>query len=171
MGKRTSNIGDIDIHYERFLSGGRWTENYNMQGKKTQPGLWPVWLRWLEHHPISWKVASSKPGQGTYLGFRFDPQSGCIQEAMDQCLSLFPLPFPFLFSLKAMKKCPQMRIKKKKKGVDPKWGRRPISMQSIATNCLHYSLVVTWIIPGLICHVSKEETRFNVWFLSCIFSE
>ena len=32
---------------------------------------WPVWL---ERHPVHRKVAGSIPGQGTYLGFRFDPQ-------------------------------------------------------------------------------------------------
>lgn len=46
------------------------------------------------------------PGQGTGLGFRLSPQSGCIQEVTNQCFS-FTMIFPFLFpsfplSLKSM---------------------------------------------------------------------
>ena len=42
---------------------------------------------WLEC-PIHWKVVSSIPSQGTYLGCRVDPWWGCIWEANDTCFSL-----------------------------------------------------------------------------------
>ena len=46
------------------------------------------WLNWLEHHPVhEKKVAGLIPSQGTYIGCRFDPQSGRIQETTDQCFS------------------------------------------------------------------------------------
>ena len=46
--------------------------------------------------PIHWKVASSIPSQGTYLGCRFNPWSGCIEEATDRC---FLSPQCFFLSL------------------------------------------------------------------------
>ena len=41
------------------------------------------------------RVAGSVLGQGTYLGCRFDPWSGCVREATDQCFS-FTSMFLFL---------------------------------------------------------------------------
>ena len=72
---------------------------------------WLVWLSWLEHCPIHQKVVDLIPGQGTYLGCRFCPQSECVWEAANQsflhqwlslsvCLSLFPLS-----SLSKINKC------------------------------------------------------------------
>ena len=40
-------------------------------------------------HPCNQKVASSTPGQYTYLGFGLAPQSGCVWEATNPCFSLF----------------------------------------------------------------------------------
>ena len=37
------------------------------------------------------KVADLIPGQGTCLGYGFDPQSGYVQEAADQCFSLMSM--------------------------------------------------------------------------------
>ena len=72
----------------------------------------------------SQKVAGSVPGQGTWLGFGFDPWCRHIQEAtwgnqlmLLSCISVSLSLFlsPFLSSLKAMKKkCPQVKIKKVK---------------------------------------------------------
>ena len=42
------------------------------------------WLSWLEHLPVHKKVVGLTPGQGTYLGWRLDPQSGRVPEASDQ---------------------------------------------------------------------------------------
>ena len=42
-----------------------------------------VWLSWLESHPVHQKAAGLIPSQGTYLGCRFDPRWGCVQEATD----------------------------------------------------------------------------------------
>ena len=53
------------------------------------------WLSWLEHHPRHQSVLSSVPGQGIYLGCRFDPQLGHIPEATHRCLSPSS-PTPFL---------------------------------------------------------------------------
>ena len=54
------------------------------------------WLSWLKHCPIYQKFAGSipgpVPGQGTYLGCRFDPWSGHEWEATSQSLSLCPAP-------------------------------------------------------------------------------
>ena len=68
------------------------------------------------------KVVGSVPSQGTYLDFGFDPRSSLStdrRQKMDASL-------PPLLSLKAMKKCPWMRIKKKTKpsSVDPLRGFR-----------------------------------------------
>ena len=46
------------------------------------------WLSFLEHCPVHLKVTGSIPGQGTYLGCKFDPQSGCIWEATNRYFSL-----------------------------------------------------------------------------------
>ena len=79
-----------------------------------------MWLRHLEHCPIYRKVVGLIPGQGTYLGFGFDPQSGHIQEGNQLMflshisVSLFSLPLP----LKTVKKCSQVRIKRKELVVD-----------------------------------------------------
>ena len=45
-------------------------------------------LSWLENHPVHQKVVGSIPGQGTYLGCRLDPQSGCVPEETDWCFFL-----------------------------------------------------------------------------------
>ena len=53
--------------------------------------------------PTKQKAPSLISGQGTGLGSGFGPQSGCMQEAADQCFSLtwmflslsFSLPAPF----------------------------------------------------------------------------
>ena len=45
-------------------------------------------LSWLEHRPVHRKVVVSVPSQDTYLGHMFDPLSGCVREATDQCFSL-----------------------------------------------------------------------------------
>ena len=47
-----------------------------VKGLKTTNGALARWLSWLEHPPVHQKVAGSIPRQGTYLGGRFDPQSG-----------------------------------------------------------------------------------------------
>ena len=39
------------------------------------------------------KVAGSIPSWGTYLGCRFKPHLGCVQEATSQCFSVSP-PLP-----------------------------------------------------------------------------
>ena len=69
-----------------------------------KPWSWPVWLSWLEHHPINHSNGHLIPGQGTYLGCRFNPQSEHVWEATNQCsylismsLSLFPPLSLFLF--------------------------------------------------------------------------
>ena len=62
---------------------------------------WPVWLSWLECHPVHQKVASSITGQGTHLGCRFGTKLGRVWEAISWCffltmmflsLSFAPLP-------------------------------------------------------------------------------
>ena len=55
------------------------------------------WLCWLEHHPLHQNVVGSIPGQGTHLGFQFDPLLGRIREATNQCFSL-----SLLLSLKSI---------------------------------------------------------------------
>ena len=41
------------------------------------------WLSRLESRPVHHKVIGSSPGQGMYLGCRFDSQLGCVQKATD----------------------------------------------------------------------------------------
>ena len=43
------------------------------------------------HHLMHQKVASSIPGQGTYLGCRFDPPSDYVLETTNRCFSLISL--------------------------------------------------------------------------------
>ena len=47
-----------------------------------------MWLSWLKHCPINWKVSGFIPGQGTCVGCGFSLRSGCIWEATDWCFSL-----------------------------------------------------------------------------------
>ena len=48
---------------------------------------WPMWLSWLDCHPVNRKFAGSIPGQGTCLGCGFVPQLGSEREATSQCSS------------------------------------------------------------------------------------
>ena len=60
------------------------------------------WLSWLECCPIQQKIVGLIPGQGTYLGRRFDPGLGHVWEAAIQCFSLtsmflsLPVPIPYV---------------------------------------------------------------------------
>ena len=45
------------------------------------------WLSWLERRTMHQVVAGSIPGQGTYLGCRFNPWLGPRREVTDPCLS------------------------------------------------------------------------------------
>ena len=80
---------------------------YNFFLKLTLPP-WPLWLSWIEHHPINCKAAGSIPGQGTYLGCRFGSQSGHVWEATDPRFSLTSMflflspSLPFPLSLKSI---------------------------------------------------------------------
>ena len=56
-----------------------------------------MWLSWLEHCLTEQKVTGLIPSQATYLGRRFDPRLGCVQEgnhsmflplSLSHCLSL-----------------------------------------------------------------------------------
>ena len=76
---------------------------------------WLVSRGWLEHPPVHQKVAGLISSQGTYLGCRFDLQLGRAQEAVNQCFSQTLISLSL--SLSAMKKCPGVRIKKKRNGV------------------------------------------------------
>ena len=51
--------------------------------------------QWIERWPAIWRVASSIPGQGTYLGCRLGPQLGVLkgQPHTDVFLPLFLPPF------------------------------------------------------------------------------
>ena len=67
----------------------------------TQP--WPVWLSWLERHPIHEKTEGLISSKGTHLSCEFYPQSGSLQEAADRrffLTSMFlSLSLPPFFSL------------------------------------------------------------------------
>ena len=87
----------------KFHSGVLWLESF----AKTEGVPWSVWLSWLERPPHTPKVCGLMPRRGTYLGCPFIPSP----EHGNQCFS-FPSPFS-----KAMKKCPQVRIKTKSRGM------------------------------------------------------
>lgn len=58
-----------------------------LENSFNRPAGW--WLSWWEHWSMLQKQAARLiPRQDTYLGFRFDPQSGCEWEATNQCFSL-----------------------------------------------------------------------------------
>ena len=82
---------------------------------------WAVWLSWLECHPIVHKVTGLIPGQGTHPGCGFSSGWGMYRrQPIDAslshlCFSLSRSLFRSLclpLSVKAIKKCSQMRIKK-----------------------------------------------------------
>ena len=50
-----------------------------------------MWLSWLEHDPISWKVSGSTPGQGTCLGVWFGLLSGRARQVPNWCFSLMSM--------------------------------------------------------------------------------
>ena len=85
---------------------------------------WPVWLSWLQCHPINQKVTGWIPHQGTHLGCRFGPELGRVQGATDPCFSLtsvflslclsFPPPLSKI-NERVSKINPQVRIKKTSK--------------------------------------------------------
>ena len=49
---------------------------------------WPLWLSWLEHRPVHRKVGDSIPGQGTCLGYRFNPLTVRVHMGGNQWLFL-----------------------------------------------------------------------------------
>ena len=55
--------------------------------------------QWAGHHPAKGNVASSSPGQGTYLSCGFGPQLGCVRGATDGCFSLTSMFLPLSFFL------------------------------------------------------------------------
>lgn len=71
------------------LNGGKIVSSTNDPGAvgyphaKTEAGALARRPGWLERCPVHQKVASSVPGQSTYLGGMFDPRSGCLQETKD----------------------------------------------------------------------------------------
>ena len=91
---------------------GMWSpENWNHKKSslssmwiKSEGVLWLVWLSWLEHRPVNWKVAGLILGQGTCLGCRFGPQLGHVQEATDPFLSHIDVFLPLSFSLPSLLK-------------------------------------------------------------------
>ena len=66
-------------------------------------------------HPVDQKFTGSISSQGTCLGSRFGPQSGANErQPIDVSLSHINVSLsPTPFSLNAVKKYPQVRIKKK----------------------------------------------------------
>ena len=48
----------------------------------------PVWLRCLERRLVNPKFGGLILGQGTYLGYGFNPCSGYVWEATNPCFSL-----------------------------------------------------------------------------------
>ena len=68
------------VHLADILVSAWWVlwasdlENCN----KVNLGAWPVWLSWLEHHPLDQRVVGSIPRQGTYPGCGFNPWLGRV---------------------------------------------------------------------------------------------
>ena len=95
----------------------------NLKGGKITVALSPIecyesiivtlagWPSELERCLMCQKVVGSSPGQGTSLGYRFDPQLRCVWEATDRCSSLTSV-FSSL-SLSNPDTYPQVRKKKK----------------------------------------------------------
>ena len=62
--------------------------------QKRKPALAGV-AQWIEHRPLSQKVAGLIPSQGTYLGCGPGPQLGVCERQPDTDSSLsFSFPFP-----------------------------------------------------------------------------
>ena len=49
-----------------------------LKKKKRNECVCMAMLGWLKHYRVHQKATGLIPGQGTYLGYRFDPQSGHI---------------------------------------------------------------------------------------------
>ena len=80
---------------------------------------WPLWLSWLEHHLVDWKLTGSIPSQRTYTGCRFNPiWAYKRRQPTDVSLS-------YRHFFQQWKKCPQVRIRKinKKEQRKPKMSR------------------------------------------------
>ena len=65
---------DIDIFKVKIVSKQNcsiliW---YHLGVQKSYNVPWPMWLSWLEHHPINRKVMGSIPSQSTCLGCGFN---------------------------------------------------------------------------------------------------
>ena len=82
-----------------------------MQRNSSQPA-WPVWLSWLEYHPVDQKVMGLIPSQGTCLGCGFGPWLGRIWQATNR--SFFLSPSPYLPLSLRSKICPGVRRRRKK---------------------------------------------------------
>ena len=86
-----------------------------MSWKKICSKPWPVWLSWLECHPVTERLHIWIPlrahtwaaglicGLGTY-----DPRCRHVQEATNQCFSLTSMFLSLILSLK--KQCPRVSI-------------------------------------------------------------
>ena len=56
---------------------------------------WPVWLSWLQHHPVNQKSAGSIPGRDTCLGCRLGHRLGHVGEATDGYFSFISMFLSF----------------------------------------------------------------------------
>ena len=85
-----------------------WKEHLDREADAHARCALAKWLSWLEHRPAHLKFAGLIPGQDTRLGYEFNPLSGRVQEATNQCfalsLSLSLSLSPFIFLLKSIKK-------------------------------------------------------------------
>ena len=100
------------------------TETMKLSAKKYLCLPWPMWLSWLEHHPLNQRAMDSIPSHGSYPVCGLDPWSGWVGEG-NQLVFLFHIYVSLLLSpsfcpplslplpLKAMNKCPWVKIKKK----------------------------------------------------------
>ena len=90
------------------------------KNKFTQPR--PVWLSWLEHRPVDWKVTGLILSYSICPGYRFHSRLGQVQEGNQLMFLSLPLSPSFFLSLSTLKqwqKSPWVMIKKK----DHPWAR------------------------------------------------
>ena len=83
--------------FEKHKEVGKNFSNVSRLCEKKRSGVLTGVAQWVELCPANRKVASSIPGQGTYLGCRPGPQlRACERQPIDVSLPFFLLPFPSL---------------------------------------------------------------------------
>ena len=91
-----SYIGQIQPHGDGYLSRNFKPTTAPTATLRTAVLPWPVWLGWLEHHPVNWKILGLIPTPGLQV---WSPVRVCMRGNQSMFLSHIDVSLPLSPSL------------------------------------------------------------------------